>query len=165
MGAASFRPFATRVFAGDREAITEGLSLVERALRLGPIGQYQLQGAIAALHAEAATAAETEWAQITALYGKLLEINPSPVIALNHSVAIAMCGLLVDGLRRIDELGRSGTLDQYYLFHAALADLLRRRHRNDSAAAAYREAARLATNPIEVQFLHRRLQELDCNRL
>lgn len=144
----------------DRAAIAEGLLLVERVLTLRPVGQYQLQAAIAALHAEPATCADTDWAQIAALYGKLLEINPSPVIALNHAVAIAMSGSLEHGLRRIDELGRSGTLHQYYLFHAARAELLRRLDRKESAAAAYREAARLATNPVEVSFLQRLLQRL-----
>jgi RNA polymerase sigma-70 factor (ECF subfamily) len=144
----------------DRDAIAEGLLLVERALTLGPPGQYQLQAAIAALHAEAATSADTDWTQIAALYRKLLEINPSAVIALNHAVAVAMGGSLEDGLHSIEELGRTGTLNEYYLFHAARAELLRRLHRNDSAAAAYREAARLATNPVEVSFLQRRLQEL-----
>src|SRR5215471_3026486 len=141
----------------DRDAIAEGLLLVERALTLGPPGQYQLQAAIAALHAKPAISADTDWAQIAALYGKLLEINPSPVIALNHSVAVAMGGSLEDGLHRIDELGRTGTLNEYYLFHAARAELLRRLHRNDGAAAAYHEAARLATNPVEVSYLQRRL--------
>ena len=144
----------------DREAIAEGLLIVERALTLGPPGQYQLQAAIAALHAEPASSANTDWPQIAALYGKLLEINPSPVIALNHAVAVVMGGSLEDGLRRIEELGRTGTLDQYYLFHAARADLLRRLHRSEMAAAAYREAVRLATNPVEVSFLQRRLEEL-----
>jgi len=144
----------------DRAAIAEGLLLVERALTLGPPGQYQLQAAIAALHAEPAISADTDWTQIAALYGKLLEINPSPVIALNHSVAVAMGGSLEDGLHRIDELGRTGTLNEYYLFHAARAELLRRLHRNDGAAAAYHEAARLARNPVEVSYLQRRLQEL-----
>ncbi len=147
----------------DRNAIEEGLLLVERALNLGPVGEYQLQAAIAALHAQAATPAETDWAQIAALYEKLLEIHPSPVIALNHAVAVAMNGRFEDGLQSIDELGRTGALDQYYLFHAARADLLRRLHRTESAVAAYREAARLATNPVEVSFLQRRLRELGAN--
>ncbi len=147
----------------DRNAIEEGLLLVERALTLGPVGEYQLQAAIAALHAQAATPAETDWAQIAALYEKLLEIHPSPVIALNHAVTVAMNGRFEDGLRSIDELGRTGALDQYYLFHAARADLLRRLHRTESAVAAYREAARLATNPVEVSFLQRRLRELGAN--
>jgi RNA polymerase sigma-70 factor (ECF subfamily) len=147
----------------DREAIEEGLLFLEKAFSLGPVGPYQLQAAIAALHAQALTPAETDWAQITALYEKLLAINPSPVIALNHAVAVAMTGRLEEGLRRIDELGCAGSLEQYYLFHAARADLLRRLHRNRDAASAYRQAASLATNPIELNFLQRRLQELDLD--
>jgi RNA polymerase sigma-70 factor (ECF subfamily) len=144
----------------DQAAISEGLILVEKALTLGPVGPYQLQAAIAALHAEAARSERTDWPQIVALYEKLLEINPSPVIALNHGVAIAMSGRLREGLNRIEELGRAGVLDQYYLFHAARADLLRRLKQNGDAAAAYTKAAALATNPVEVDFLNRRLRQL-----
>jgi RNA polymerase sigma-70 factor (ECF subfamily) len=144
----------------DRNAISEGLQLVEKALRLGSPGPYQLQAAIAALHAEAATPEQTDWVQIAALYEKLLDKTPSPVIGLNHAVAIAMNGRLAEGLDRIDELGRTGALDQYYLFHAARADLLRRMNRTGDAAAAYRKAVALATNPVEVRFLNRRLREL-----
>jgi RNA polymerase sigma-70 factor (ECF subfamily) len=144
----------------DGEAISEGLMLVEMALTLGPAGPYQLQAAIAALHAQAVTSEETDWPQIAALYGKLLEMNPSPVIGLNHAVAVAMSGRIQDGLQRIEELGRSGALDQYYLFHAARADLLRRLNQAGGAAAAYRRAAALATNPVEVNFLNRRLRQL-----
>jgi RNA polymerase sigma-70 factor (ECF subfamily) len=129
-------------------------------LRLGPIGPYQLQAAIAALHAEAASAAETDWRQIAALYEKLLTLNPSPVIALNHAVAIAMSEGIEEGLKRIDDLGRAGALDQYYLFHAARADLLRRLNRNEEAAAAYAQAAGLTTNQIEHDFLKARLRQL-----
>jgi RNA polymerase sigma-70 factor (ECF subfamily) len=146
----------------DRGAIAEGLALVELSLQSRPAGPYQLQAAIAALHAEARTAAETDWPQIAALYGKLLEVNPSPVIALNHAAAVAMSGRIEDGLERIDELGSTGVLDQYYLFHAARADLLRRLDRRGEAAAAYRRAAALATNQVEVNFLHRRLRELQA---
>ena len=128
--------------------------------QLRPGGPYQLQAAIAALHAEAATPQETDWPQIAALYAKLLEMNPSPVIALNHAVAVAMGGRVEDGLERIEELGRAGLLDQYYLFHAARADLLRRLNRNGEAAAAYEQAAALAPNPVEVDFLNRRLQQV-----
>lgn len=144
----------------DRDAIAEGLTLVELALTSGPVGPYQLQAAIAALHAQAASPGQTDWPQIAALYGKLLERNPSPVIALNQAVAIAMSGKLEDGLYRIDELGRSGVLDQYYLFHAARADLLRRMNRNREAAAAYELALAMATNPVEVAFLKRRLLQV-----
>ena len=147
----------------DREAIAEGLSLVEEALSSGPAGPYQLQAAIAALHAGAATAEETDWRQIAALYARLMAINGSPVIALNHAVAVAMSGRLEDGLEGIEELGRTGALDQYYLFHAARADLLRRLNRKDGAAEAYRAAAGLATNPVEVDFLRRRLRELEAD--
>jgi RNA polymerase sigma-70 factor (ECF subfamily) len=144
----------------DRGAISEGLVLVEKALRLGPVGPYQIQAAIAALHAQADTSDETDWPQITALYEKLAEMNPSPVIALNHAVAVAMTGAIEDGLKLIDELGRTGALHQYYLFHAARADLLRRLSQNVDAAAAYQKAAALATNPVEKGFLKRRLREL-----
>ena len=144
----------------DRDAIAEGLALVEKALHVGPAGPYQLQAAIAALHAQAAKAQETDWPQIAALYEKLLEMNPSPVIALNHAVAVAMGGRLEEGLERIDTLRQTGALDQYYLFHAARADLLRRLNRKEEAAAVYRTAAELATNPVEVDFLNRRLREL-----
>jgi RNA polymerase sigma-70 factor (ECF subfamily) len=144
----------------DRAAISEGFTLVEKALRSGPIGPYQLQAAITALHAQAVTSAETDWLQIAALYEKLLEMNPSPVIALNHAVAVAMSGRLQDGLNRIDDLAKSGSLDRYYLFHAARADLLRRLNRNREAARAYERAAALASNPVEVDFLNRRLRQL-----
>ena len=144
----------------DRDAISEGLTLVDQALSSGPAGPYGLQASIAALHAQALTSGETDWPQIAALYEKLLERNPSPVIALNRAVAVAMSGRPEDGLNCIEELGRTGLLDRYYLFHAARADLLRRLNQNRAAAAAYREAAALATNPVEVDFLNRRLRQL-----
>jgi len=143
-----------------RDAISEGLTLVDQALSSGPAGPYGLQASIAALHAQALTSGETDWPQIAALYEKLLERNPSPVIALNRAVAVAMSGRPEDGLNCIEELGRTGLLDRYYLFHAARADLLRRLNQNRAAAAAYREAAALATNPVEVDFLNRRLRQL-----
>jgi len=146
----------------DRGAIAEGLILVETALSSGPVGPYQLQAAIAALHAQAVTPEETDWLQIVALYEKLMEMNPSPVIALNHAVAVAMSGRLEDGLHRIEELGRAGALDQYYLFHAARADLLRRLNQPVDAAAAYQSAAALATNPVEASFLRRRLRQVQA---
>src|SRR5262249_58496736 len=133
--------------------ISEGLLLVDRALRTGPAGPYQLQAAIAALHVEATTPADTDWAQIAALYAKLLAFNRSPVIALNHGVAVAMSGSVEDGLNRIDELGRSGGLARYYFFYAARADFLRRVARNTQAAAPFRKALRLPTNPGEQKIL------------
>jgi RNA polymerase sigma-70 factor, ECF subfamily len=141
----------------DRAEIDEGLALVERALRMGCLGPNQLQAAIAAVHAQASSAAETDWPQIAALYEKLLTRNPSPVIALNHAVSVAMSTGLEEGLRRIDDLRG---LDQYYLFHAARADLLRRLHRVPEAKSAYQRAASLARNSIEQNFLNRRLNEL-----
>ncbi len=142
----------------DHKAIAEGLRLVEQALKMGQPGPYQLQAAIAALHAEASTAEETDWNQIAWLYERLLQWNPSPVIQLNRSVAVAMGGLLEEGLQQIDTL--AGALEHYYLFHAARADLLRRLGRQREAIAAYRRAAALATNAIELAFLNRRLREL-----
>jgi len=136
--------------------------VIEKALRFGRAGPYQLQAAIAALHSQAKTPEATDWPQIAALYEKLLEWKPSPVVALNHAVAVAMSQGLREGLRRMDDLGASGTLDHYYLFHAARADLLRRLDRTREAAEAYQRASILATNPIELRFLQRRLRELDC---
>jgi len=148
----------------DRVAATEGLMLVEKALTMGRVGAYQLQAAIAALHSQAKTPQETDWPQIAALYERLLELNPSPVIALNHAVAVAMSAGWEEGLKRIDDLGVSGVLDRYYLFHAARADLLRRLNRRREAAEAYECAAGLATNRIEQAFLERRLREVDVGQ-
>jgi RNA polymerase sigma-70 factor (ECF subfamily) len=141
----------------DQAEISEGLALVERALMSGPVGPYQLQAAIAALHVQAKTAHDTDWPQIAALYEKLLEFNPSSVIALNRAVAIAMSAGLEQGLQAIDALGPSGELEKYYLFHAARADILFRMNRFEEAATAYRHALALAGNRIEQDFLTRRL--------
>ncbi len=144
----------------DQAEISEGLPLVENALRRGPLGPYQLQAAIAALHAQAETPQQTDWNQVAALYGRLLEFNSSPVIALNHAVAVAMSAGFEEGLRRIDAVGLSGQLNGYYLFHAARADILRRMHRFEEAAEAYRRAMVLTANRIEQDFLARRLAAL-----
>lgn len=146
--------------AWDQQEIAEGLGLVETALRLRRVGAYQLQAAIAAMHAQAQTAAETDWRQIVALYGELLRINPSPVVELNRSVAIAMCEGLAEGLRRIEVVGAEGRLENYYLFHAARADLLRRLERAAEARAAYERALELTSNQVEQKFVRRRLDEL-----
>ena len=148
----------------DRSAIAEGLISVEKALKMGRTGPYRLQAAIAALHAQANASTETDWRQIAALYQMLLELNPSPVIALNHAVAVAMSAGIEDGLKRIDDLGRTSALDRYYLFHAARADLLRRLNRYSDAAEAYQRAARLATNSIELDFLKRRLRQMEASQ-
>jgi RNA polymerase sigma-70 factor (ECF subfamily) len=141
----------------DAGEIAEGIALVERALSRGPEGPYPLQAAIAALHAQANTPAETDWAQIAALYERLLTFQPTPVVALNHAVAVALSAGLAEGLARFDRIGAAGELDRYYLFHAARADILLRMERREEAAAAYRKALALATNRVEQDFLKRRL--------
>jgi RNA polymerase sigma-70 factor (ECF subfamily) len=144
----------------DREEIREGLDLVDTALHLRNIGPYQLQAAIAALHAQADTYEHTDWRQINALYTELYARSHSPVIALNHAVAVAMSEGIEKGLRRVDEIGADGTLDDYHLFHAARADLLRRLGRTSEAIKAYSRALELAKNPIEQNYLRKRLIEL-----
>jgi RNA polymerase sigma-70 factor (ECF subfamily) len=144
----------------NREQIAEGLELVERALRMGRIGPYQLQATIAALHAEAANSAETDWPQIAALYGELARINPSPVVQLNGAVAIGMAEGPHRGLALMEELGASRELDRYHLFHAARADMLRRLGSFEAAADAYRRALALMANGVERAYLERRLAAL-----
>ncbi len=140
--------------------VAEGLRMVEKALRQGPIGPYQLQAAIAACHAEALDAKQTDWRQIAALYERLLEMNESAVIALNHAVAVAMSDGLIEGLQRIESTNAQGELDDYYLFHAARADILRRLNRLNEARDSYRRALALSTNAVEQEFLKRRLAGL-----
>jgi RNA polymerase sigma-70 factor (ECF subfamily) len=144
----------------DQKEIDEGLRLVESALLLGRGGNYQLQAAIAAVHAEAKTADETDWRQIVALYKELMRINSSPIVALNHAAASAMSEGLERGLSLIEEAGASGKLDHYYLFHAARADLLRRLSRLQEAESAYTSALSLATNGIEQQYIRKRLRQV-----
>ncbi|MEU0511779.1 sigma-70 family RNA polymerase sigma factor [Amycolatopsis sp. NPDC006125] len=140
----------------DRAAIAEGVGVLDRALRLGAPGPYQLQAAIAALHAQAPSAEDTDWPRIAALYAELLRITPSPVVALNHAVAVAMTDGPAAGLALLD---RIDGLDRYHLHHAARADLLRRLGRPAEAAAAYRRAHELAANPADRAFLAARLAE------
>ena len=142
----------------DRSQIAEGVGLLARALRHERIGRYQIQATIAALHAQAATPEATDWAGIAALYAQLLAIQPSPVVALNHGVAVAMATSPTDGLDLID---RIEGLDRYHLFHAARADLLRRLDRAHEAAEEYRRAHALAANPADRRLLARRLLEID----
>jgi RNA polymerase sigma-70 factor (ECF subfamily) len=144
----------------DRRSITEGIRLVEMALPLGRVGNYQFQAAIAAVHAEATTAYETDWPQIVALYQELMRINSSPIVALNHAAAVAMSEGYGEGLRLIDEAGGNGKLEHYYLFHAARADLLRRLNRLEEAVTAYTRALTLTTNHVEQQYIRRRLREV-----
>jgi RNA polymerase sigma-70 factor (ECF subfamily) len=144
----------------DREEMQEGFHLVETALRLQYVGPYQLQAAIAALHAHASTFEQTDWTEIAALYGRLADLAPSPVVALNRAVAVAMSEGPERGLVLIDTLESSGELSDYYLLHASRADLLRRLGRRAEATEAYGRALQLARNPVEQNYLRRRLVEL-----
>ena len=144
----------------DRKEIAEGLRLVETALALRRAGNYQIQAAIAALHAEAETADETDWPQIVALYEELMRFTSSSVVALNHAAAVAMSEGFEKGLSLIESAGASGVLENYYLFHASRADLLRRLHRFDEATAAYERALALTTNHVEQNYIRRRLNEI-----
>ena len=140
--------------------IAEGMQLVEKSLRMGRVGPYQLQAAIAAVHAQAKTPEQTDWDQIAALYAVLSRTSGSPVIALNHAVAVAMSRGIETGLELIQQLATSGDLDSYYLYHAARADLLRRLRRKEEALAAYERALRLSANAVERRYLRRRMAEL-----
>jgi RNA polymerase sigma-70 factor (ECF subfamily) len=145
----------------DRAEIGEGQAVLERAIRANRAGPYQLQAAIAALHDAAADAASTDWRQIAALYGRLAELTPSPVVELNRAVAVAMVEGPVAGLAILDSLARDPLLMAYPYFHAARADLLRRLDARAEAAAAYRAALELTTNEVERSFLARRIAEVE----
>jgi RNA polymerase sigma-70 factor (ECF subfamily) len=142
----------------DRGLIDGGLRTLDRAMALGTPGTYQVQAAIAALHAQARRAEDTDWPQIASLYGALAKRSPSPVVSLNRAAAVAMADGPSAGLALMGEL--AGELDGYHLFHAARADLLRRLGRDEEAAAAYERALEQTTNPLERAFLARRLREV-----
>jgi RNA polymerase sigma-70 factor (ECF subfamily) len=144
----------------DRGLIAEGIALVEKALGSKRFGPYSLQAAIAAVHAEAPSAAATDWAQIVALYDVLASIDASPVVELNRAVAVAMRDGPAAGLALIEELLRKGELQDYHLAHAARADLCRRLGRSAEARASYRRALTLVRQAPERRFLERRLAEL-----
>jgi RNA polymerase sigma-70 factor, ECF subfamily len=144
----------------DHGEIGEGQALVERALRMGRLGPYQLQAAIAAVHASAASSAETDWAQIVALYDLLVQANPSPVVELNRAVAVAMANGCAAGLALMDQPSMAEELGEYRWFHAARADLLRRLGRHAEAESAYRRALAMTHNAPERGFIERRLAEI-----
>jgi RNA polymerase sigma-70 factor (ECF subfamily) len=144
----------------NREAIAEGVALVERALAARRFGPYALQAAIAAVHAESATPAETDWPQIVALYDVLARLDPSPVVELNRAVAIAMRDGPAAGLTLVDAILARGELADYHLAHAARADLCRRLGHVNDARGAYERALALATQAPERRYLARRLAEL-----
>jgi RNA polymerase sigma-70 factor (ECF subfamily) len=144
----------------DREAVAEGVGLLAAAMRLGSPGPYQLQAAIAACHATAPEAADTDWAEISRLYGELARLVPSPVVELNRAVAVAMAEGPTAGLSLIEELQASGKLKGYHLLPATRADLLRRLGRRIDAVAAYEEALELAATDAERRYIARRLAEV-----
>jgi RNA polymerase sigma-70 factor (ECF subfamily) len=146
----------------DRREIDEGRALLDRALRAGRPGAYQVQAAIAALHDAAERPSDTDWRQIAALYERLAALAPSPVVELNRAVAIAMAEGPAAGLARLDALAADGRLQAYPYFHAARADLLRRLGRSAAAAAAYRLALELTSNEVEGAFLRGRLAEVEA---
>jgi RNA polymerase sigma-70 factor (ECF subfamily) len=143
----------------DRAQIAEALPLVEEALRGGP-SAFALQAAIAALHCQAPRPEETDWPQIVRLYDLLVRLEPSPIVALNRAVAVAMVEGPSAGLALIDGITASGALDGYHLLHAARADLLRRVGSVSEAARSYTRALALVTNDSERRFLERRLREV-----
>src|SRR5262249_30932242 len=138
----------------------EGMSHLDRALASPPIGPYTIQAAIAAVHAEAASAGATDWSQNVELYEALLQIEPSPVVDLNRAVALAMRDGPAAGLEVIDDILANGDLAEYHLAHAARADLCRRLGRTAEARESYERALALAKQEPERRFLHKRLREL-----
>ena len=138
----------------NRDRIAEGDRILGRA---HGAGTYRIQAEIAAVHAHAERPDETDWPRIVELYDLLVAVSPSPVVELNRAAAVAMAAGPTEGLSLID---RIEGLDDYYLLHAARADLLRRGGRNQEAAASYRRALALATNPVEQAFFERRLAEV-----
>ena len=144
----------------NRDQITEGASLVERALSSRRVGPYTIQAAIAAVHAQAPSPAATDWAQVVALYDMLMRADPSPVVELNRAVAVAMRDGPEAGLALIDAILTRGDLGNYHLAHAARADLCRRLGRTAEARASYERALSLTQQEPERRFLERRLREL-----
>jgi RNA polymerase sigma-70 factor, ECF subfamily len=141
-----------------RSQIEEGIRLVEQALRMRRPGPYQIQGAIAAVHAEAPTAADTDWRQIAILYEQLLHYERTPVIELNRAVAVSFATSPSDALSLLEDIERTGALDQYAPFHLARADMFRRLGRTDQAWECYRRALPVAQNELVRQFIERRMQ-------
>jgi RNA polymerase sigma-70 factor (ECF subfamily) len=144
----------------NRDQITEGISLVARALSSGQVGPYTIQAAIAAAHAQAPSSATTDWAQIVALYDLLMRAEPSPVVELNRAVAVAMRDNPLAGLTLIDTILARGDLENYHLAHAARADLCRRLGRTAESRVSYERALSLTQQEPERRFLERRLSEL-----
>ena len=144
----------------NRSQITEGVSLVQRALSTGQVGPYTIQAAIASIHAQAPSSAATDWTQIVQLYDMLLQSNPSPVVELNRAVAVAMRDNPLAGLTLVDAILTRGELENYHLAHATRADLCRRLGRTGDARSSYERALCLTQQEPERRFLERRLSEL-----
>jgi RNA polymerase sigma-70 factor, ECF subfamily len=144
----------------DAETIAEGVEILEAARRRGPPGPYRLQAAIAAEHATAARAEDTDWAAIARLYDRLTAVVPSGVVALNRAVAVAMSDGPAAGLELVQDLEASGQLAGYHLLPATRADLLRRLGRHQEAAESYRDALDLDMTDAERRYLTRRLEDL-----
>jgi RNA polymerase sigma-70 factor, ECF subfamily len=144
----------------NRNQIAEGSALVQRALAANQVGPYTVQGAIAAVHANAPNAGATDWIQIVALYDVLARAEPSPVVDLNRAVAVAMRDGPAAGLALIDAILERGDLSDYHLAHAARADFCRRLGRIAEARASYQRALSLTEQEPERRFLERRLAEL-----
>jgi RNA polymerase sigma-70 factor (ECF subfamily) len=143
-----------------KDEIREGVTVLEAALRLGRVGPHQLQAAIAAVHAEAERPEHTDWQEIAALYERLAQMTPSPVVQLNQAVAVAMADGPLAGLMLLDQMKLEAALDGYYLFHSTRADLLRRLDERASARAEYERALALCHNEAEQAFLRQRLSEM-----
>jgi RNA polymerase sigma-70 factor (ECF subfamily) len=143
----------------NQDQITEGTTLLERALRRHRAGPFQIQAAIAACHATAPDAAQTDWPQIVGLYARLAAVAPSAVVDLNHAVAIGMADGPEAALPLVDAIAEAGQLDGYYLLHATRADLLRRAGRKAEAGDSYRTALDLAPGEAERRFLRNRLRQ------
>ena len=145
----------------NQDLIREGSQITQQALRTGRFGTYTLQAAISAVHAEAATYADTDWEQIIGIYDALFQVEPSPVIELNRAVAIAMHLGPEHGLVLVDELLSQGGLMEYHLAHAARADVCKRLGRKEEARASYLRAIQLAQQEPERRFLTRQMKKLE----
>lgn len=144
-----------------QEDIQVGIAWLEQALALTPAGYYTLQASIAAVHTQASRTEQTDWGRIVRLYDALCRRFPSPILALNRAVAIAMNGAPDTGLKLLDDIAHHPQISRYHLFHAAKADLLRRQGQHKAARSAYQQALLLVTLDPEKRFLNRRLSELD----
>ena len=133
---------------------------MNRAFAMRRVAPNQLKAAIAALHSDAKAPEDTDWSQIAALYAEMARIAPSPIVSLNRAVAVAMSEGLEQGLAMMDALSEGGELENYHLYHAARADLLRRLGRKEEALEAYERALGLVRNQVEESYLRRRVREL-----